>query len=456
MDILDYFGVHNNNNNKHNVTIVNNADDSLIDKYAPRKLAEFMGNYKQIQEIQNWFSVNKRGLFVVGPVGCGKTTLVRLACEQYGKHAFVMNASHKRTRKELYDYYNRIKHFTHNGIFIIDDTETFIGKNENVSISELSKWVSCEGTVNIIFIANSIYINKLSAIVSACTKTIYIEYPPTKLLFSRCLDICERESIDLSDCDMKKLKKMIESQREPRMVINSLRLLDVVYDVEKDVHMDIYDVYRTMIEPNDDFQKKLRYFQTDAGTIPIIFQENYIDAEGISTQALRHVSDTMSLADVYHKHMFMSISSTCLDTYACLSCIFPEYYYCNTNIKTSKMYKTPRFGLIWTKQSAMYQKKKYVSRFEEYYSNPIVNNTHITNTYGFMNDVLKHLIKEYKRNKDDNNNLTTFLKMYGLHNNNNKNALDVAFDLYNSFNLNPDEKTLTKKAFMGIVPDRYY
>ena len=76
----------------------------------------------------------------MGPTGCGKSEIVRIACETYGLNPFVRNASHKRTRKELYAYYDTVKHFTHNGVFVLDDIETMLNKSDNVSMTEIAKW----------------------------------------------------------------------------------------------------------------------------------------------------------------------------------------------------------------------------------------------------------------------------------------------------------------------------
>ena len=454
MDILNYFGKLPKTNDICHMT--------LADRHQPRVTGDFMGNYKQIQEVNDWFA-NKnneyaqKGLLIVGPTGCGKTTLSTLMCEKHRRNMFSRNTSHKRTRKELYAYYESIRRFTHNGVFVLDDMETLVNKNDNVSMTEIAKWAdtTADDTIRMVYITNSVYINKMSAIASAC-KTVHLEYPPTKTLFSKCLDIAEKESVTLTDIEMRQLKQLIESQRDPRMVINSINVVGLVYDVQKDIHMDIYDTYRTMLDSGARLDAKLRHFATDAGTIPIIFQENYIDfASSVSTETLASVSDSMSLADVYHKKMFArptSLSGVCTDTYAVMSCVFPEYYE-NEDIRESKVYRFPRFGLIWTKQSAMYQKRKYWGRFEEHYAQPITTGE---TCIGSMNDMFKHLIREYMKHNgkgsvgggksaESKERLLAFLSFYGI---DGKGDADLAFDMYNSYNVTPTtDKPLAKKAF---------
>lgn len=451
MDILNYFGAPGAKKEPQH------EGDLLHTRYGPKTLGDFMGNYKQVTDIRQWFenkngAFDSQGLLIVGPTGTGKSDIVRVACETYHLNAFVRNGSHKRTRKELYAYYESVKHFTHNGILVLDDIETLLNKSDNVSMTEIAKWATTvntehrqQKTVRVVYMCNSVYENKITAIAAAC-KVVKLDYPPTRAMFARCLQIAEAEKLTLTDTDMKNLKQLIESQRDPRMVLNSLHMIGVVYDVQKDINMDIYDTYRLMLENDAPLDMKFRHFATDAGTIPIIFQENYIDyAPFLEKDTLKRVSDSMSLADVYHKQTF-PCTDLSTDTYCALSTLFPEYYQ-DTGIKDSKVYKFPQFGLIWTKQSAMYQKRKYWSRFDEHMCDPRILTQ---NCRGAMNDMFKHLLKDYIAKKDDpeiKSRLIDFLEYYRL---NHPNQAELAYDLYISYNLNLSDKQLTKKAFVTL------
>lgn len=450
MDLLNYFG-----NNKLPNDFVDDSHRhkkglTIAERHAPSKLSEFLGNYKQIQEIDQWFSspVNTNGLLVAGPTGCGKTTLVSLACKKYGKNAYVLDSSHKRTRKEMNDFFQKVKHFTNNGIIVIDDMETLVSKSDSASMSELSKWPLAENTIRVIYVTNSVYLNKMSAISTVC-KTIHVEFPTSTALFSHCLRIAETEDIELSDTQLVRLKEMIALQREPRSVINNLLMIDCVYNSSKDIHMDIYDTYRILLDSDASLDKKLRYFAVDSGTIPIIFQENYVDfAHSMSDEDLVDISRSMSIADVYHKKMFTLCSTVCVDTYGCLSCVFPIMY-THPDIKKDKVYKSPRFGLIWTKQSSMYQKKKYWSRFQEHYTQPITDECR-----GYMNDIYKKLTFDYMKTKGapQKEALLSFLRSYGISDNKQhmQTNAELAFDLYHTYNVNVDVKSVTKKAFIAM------
>lgn len=415
MDLLSYFDV------------VKTEKDikykTLAEKYAPTKIPDFLGNYKQVKQVDAWFgSKQQKPLLVVGPTGCGKTTLINLFCQKYNKTKYLQNSLKKRTKNELFKYYESVKHFVVHGVFMFDELETVINKSDNISLTDISKWQVNESrpVIRMIFICNDTYINKLTCI-SAISEVVLLEYPPPKALFSRCLEILEAENIDT---DLLKLKETIADMKEPRMIFNSLSLIGIV-ESKKDSYVDMYGIYRMMLQKDTDLDKKLRYFTCESGTIPIILQENYIDSD-LTPEQLCELSDRMSMGDVYHKAIFVNNDPVQMSIYACLSSIYHGF----DKAEEQRFYTHPRFGSMWTRMSAMYQKRKYWSRFDEHCRDPYINTTV---NVGNMNDIYKSLFSSDKKAFLD------FVNRYSLGN------VDTAFDLYNAYNVSA--KTVTKKSF---------
>lgn len=438
MDLCRYFDIENKKHTK-----VNNA--TLAERYAPTQTSEFLGNYKQIKEINEWFANGKNNLLLLGPSGCGKTVLIQLLCNKHNKTIYTPNSLQKRTKTELLKYYESVKYFTQYGVFVFDEMESFTNKSDNISICDVSKWQLSETkpVIRMIFVANSTYKNKLSAI-AAISRTVCLEYPTSKQLFTKCFDIIDKEGIDVTNEEISKLKHLIEHLKEPRMIFNSLHIITCI-DANKDVHLDMYDIYRLSLNPNEPLEKKIRYFQVESGTIPVIIQENYIGAHlEISQDDMCDISASMSNADIYHKRIFVNNDDTQMSIYACLSSFF--YSLMNiTDLTKHRIYNSPTFGQIWTKVSASYQKRKYWLRFDESIGDPRITLNHNT-SISCMNDMYKHLL--LKGPKDD---LKTFSSYYNIDSKVNR---ELAFDLYNSFNVTQtgvDAKTMTKKAFMTYM-----
>jgi hypothetical protein len=344
---------------------------------------------------------------------------------------YLQHTLKKRTKTELFKFYESVKYFT-NGLFVFDELETMLHKCETISLTDISKWQINETkpVIRMVFICNDSMFNKLSAIVPL-SLIVRLEYPSPKSIFSKCVDIMDKEHIETTDQDVVRLKSMIVEMKEPRMIFNSLNLIGIA-DNHKDITLDMYSIYRTILRSDVDIDKKMRYFSCESGTIPIIVQENYIDAN-LNLSDMCDVSESMSLGDVYHKAIFVNNDPIQMNIYACLSSMF--HYLLEPDAHNRPFFVSPRFGSMWTRMSAMYQKRKYWSRFDEYCHDPSINGcTNVT----FMNDIYKHL---FTNNKSQ---FMEFLNYYQL-----KANVDTAFDLYNSYNVSP--KTTTKKSFVTAL-----
>ena len=364
MDILDYFFPDKYINNINH----SYSSDLLCDLYAPKNLNDFMDNKQNIKIFKSWINKNNNetGFMISGVPGSGKTTLAKLMCNVHKIRYIHCEASCKRTKKELNDLYDKIK-FSNSKIIIIDELDS--GSNgEQICMSTLLSWVDkkCKiYNIKVIFITNSYSLNKVSDLINHC-EHIKINIPSNKMLFSKCLQIIDNENIDV---DINSLKKYISNYNgDVRSIINNLFNMNIVS--YKDINLSLFQVYETLFKSKISLSQKMVYFSFDAGTIPIIIQENYIDWD-TSPEVCIDIVNSMSLADIYHHSSFFKhnnlLYNLTQDSYCVLSSLFPicisnKKYNANDHI---------RFGSIWTKLSTMYQRRKYLRN--------IINSTHIHN-----------------------------------------------------------------------------
>jgi len=419
MDLLGYFGIEKRQKGIDNQTV--------SQRYSPTCVSDFLGNAGPIKEMDEWFCKDTKHLIVLGPTGSGKTLLVRLFCEKYNKTIYLHDSFVKRTKNDLNKYYQGVKGFVEHGIFVFDEMEHLVTKSESVSITDISKWDSGEKSIRIVFICNSVVANKLVAL-RPTSKVITLEYPSPETLFTKCRDIMEQERIEHDP----RLKQHIENIKEPRMIFNTLHMISIS-DCHKETELDMYDIYRLLLRPDEPLDKKFRYFMCDSGTLPIIFQENYIDAlVDTDIHVMCEISNSMSMGDMYHKAIFVNSDSLQMSVYACLSSVFDNLSRVK-GLEQCKWYTTPRFGTMWTRWSALYQKRKYWQRFDETVKNPIVNLQH----KGHINDLYKHMYY------NDKTEFVKFIMYYNLN-------IETAFDLFNSYSVMATKPT-TKKSFVTSV-----
>ena len=325
-------------------------------------------------------------------------------------------------------------HKFNNGVFIIDDVDSMFQKNESVSVSFLSELLfNPKVVIKIIIIIHKIYYSKLHTIYNNCI-SVQLDYPDPKTLFARCIDILDKEQMKYTDDHLIQIKKLIAHYNcEPRSIIDALSghiYMDNILDIKR-IDVDIYDAYRCIISPKTSLSDKYTAFTIDTGTIPILLQENYID---MKLKNVNMILNYMSIADLFHKQIFTSISGE-FNRYIYFilsSAFYSMYSICDT---TASYYTKPRFGLIWTKQSAMYSKRKYITNA----SNEIKFKPFISDSITMLrvNNLMKHSIKHSTFKK--------FANDYQI------SSADTAFQMYNAFTLYEHihkEKTLIRKNFL--------
>eukprot|EP00959_Pyramimonas_sp_CCMP1952_P264681 5534211-Pyramimonas_sp.AAC.1 len=188
------------------------------------------------------------------------------------------------------------------------------------------------------------------------------------------------------------------------------------------------------MNPRTPFPTKLLALSSEPGTLPIIVHENYLDIKRMTPSRICEVADRMSLADVYHRSSFANNDNDGVSggVYGSLAACVPGLPDAD---KQGPSFDNPRFGSMWTRMSAMFQKRKYWNRFERHHR--CVWLSQRTDHMAGMNDVFRHLIE--KKNEaeteetDKRRRLREFVCFYGLEPQGDPQGAgaESAFSLYN-------------------------
>ncbi len=409
------------------IKTINKKSDEWLYEYNKNSY-EYIGNKKEINELREWLinGSDKRALILSGPTGCGKTSLILLLCIENGIKYYFRDATNKRSKKDILLYHEEIKDFK-NSVLIMDEMDIIIN-GEYMGLNDFKNKIkdnnNKKDSIRIIFIIMSIYLNKLIELKKIC-ENVEMSYPNLSEMYKKSILIdksCKKSAFNkiYNDC-----------KGEPRTILNTIKY-KINNTKDRDFEYNMYDSYDYLLNPNADLKSKLRVFSNECGTIPIILQENYIDWN-ISLETKKCIAKYLALADMFHKQAYNLNNENNVDIYCVISTLLSINVALFNNVNAFPK-KKPRFGLIWTKQSAMFQKKKYLTNLLNQMNVPELD---IYTAYNIR--------KEFEQiiESNDKEQLKKQMLKYNFKQSN-------LIELFNLFNFNESE-TNYKKLFKSMV-----
>ena len=394
--------------------------DCLLEvKYKPRKISEWLENECQIDSIIDFVKSDKNQFLVVtGEGSTGKSTIVDLVVNDCPELE-VFRVGSCQLLKLNKSYFKNISRTS--DLVLIDDVEIFFTMENTHSKSLLTDFVSLgyKG----VFIVSELYVTKLEGLLKkGVHKLVRMQRPSVERLLSRCEFICQNENLSSHPESLRDF--VVANRCNYRYIVNSLAHYEAIDVISKFNDTCMYTAYDQSINAKT-MNDRLRYFQLETGTIPIIAHENIFDMK-LSQESLFASVNRMSMADVYHRQCFPHVEDIQLSTYGVMSTVFLH--------AEKPIMKKPRFGIIWSKQAAKFQKRKYLQDF-------IVSNRYRP----FCFDELYHMFALLNDHVARSSNaLSGFVLSLNCLN------TKSLFSLYNGFTFRT-EKKLNKKVFTEMI-----
>ena len=395
---------------------------------------DFIDLEKQTTYLKKWLSSSnmKTGLIITGPTGCGKTSLCIMSCLEENIIYYIRDATNRRSKKDLHTYYQQLSKFK-NSVLILDDMDIINNGTEIISLTDIQKWLKdnneTHDKIKIIFIISSSNFKKFKDIVKS-SDVLKLDYPSLTNFYRKCKKLVNYK---ITNAYIKHVVNYFHF--EPRSIFNFLiNDFDLNTIESVNIEHDMFDSYESMFMPYS-FSEKSRVFYKESGTIPIILQENYIDWK-INNKVCYEISNKMSQADIFHKGIFSNSNNIFTDVYMTISVLSPisilKSYDDKTKYKRFLPVTKPRFGLLWTKQSAMYQKIKFIHNIEKSFNNsPMIELSYLYN--------IRKQIEVYLSLKD----ITMIKDLMQHYNLDNKQVYDL-FSLFNIDDTSKDKKKQIK------------
>ena len=345
-----------------------------VDKYAPTKLEDLVGNPSNIETLKNWLvewdekyrtkslvtgtgtgkkvkknTEEKRAAIITGPPGIGKTTVATIICEICGYQALSLNASDARSKKVLQEKIgvllgnSTIESFfgkKKQNICIIMDEVDGMSSGDRGGMVEIKNMIMTTH-VPIICIANERKQN-MKTLIDTCLDLKFTRPTPQQIK-KRIKFICQTEVLKIDD---NAIEEMVSSAKNDiRSIINNLQYIagtttNIRYlDAKKEnlskgsMQLTVFDIIKDVFEyPVKPLEKMMNLHFSDP-LVPLFVQENYVNIRPSSSKSpeerlekICKAADCISLADLIDKRIKSTQEWQLAPVHGDLATILPAAY----------------------------------------------------------------------------------------------------------------------------------
>ncbi len=209
---------------------------SWVEKYRPKSLKDVVGNDKVKEKLKTWIESYLKGekpkpILLVGPPGCGKTTLAYALANDYGFEVIELNASDKRNssaiKKVVGHAATSSSVFGKKFLIVLDEVDGISGKEDAGGVSELIKVIK-KAKNPIILTANDAYATSIRSLLPY-VDIVQLNPVPTTAVYKVLKKIAEKEGLDVDDKTLKMIAQ--HSAGDLRSAINDLEALALSGDL---------------------------------------------------------------------------------------------------------------------------------------------------------------------------------------------------------------------------------
>ena len=218
-------------------------------KYAPKKLADILGNDEQREKIKQWIlnwmhNKKKKALLIYGPPGIGKTAIAYALRDEFDLELIEMNASDFRNRdsieRVLASASSAGSLFERKKVLLIDDVDALqsVDRGGAGAIAKIIKENSCP----IIATATNAWDKKIAAVRTECELMEFkkVSKSSIKTLLE---NIIEKEKMHIND---EMLDRIAESGGDVRAAMNDLQgNISNTRDREKDIFERVRIIFKS-------------------------------------------------------------------------------------------------------------------------------------------------------------------------------------------------------------------
>jgi replication factor C large subunit len=273
----------------------------LTSKYAPKKLAEILGNTDRIEHIRQWMlhwiaGKKRKPLIICGPPGTGKTSVAYALKEEYDLDLVEMNASELRNRQRV----DRVlgasasagSLFGRAKLILIDDADVLAGRTDSGGGTAIKNFLA-ESPCPAIVTATDIWDKGFSAIRSEC-EIVELKRINRLSVRKHLLQVAKAEGIEASEEMIDAIAARAEG--DMRAALNDLQSMGPTARVHE---RDIFETVRGIFKAETyAAAREAVSGEIDYDLIKLWVDEN-IPAEYERAAEIAAAYDSLSRADVF-------------------------------------------------------------------------------------------------------------------------------------------------------------
>ena len=424
--------------------------------------------------IKEWYYQKSTGtgikepLLIIGPVGCGKTSLIDYFCES--EEIIVLNIKSTeivKTKKELineiflfceYSTNFFVKTFKKKLIFI-DEYQN--SQNDILSLTDINNLVKKLepgfekiNLPGIIIISSDSKGSKLSEL-KKTSQVYYINEIPTSILKNWLSN-----ELKLENDFINQLIKYCKSDK--RLILNTINFKNNNCNLNnnyKDSDLNIFDFLEELFNNKPSLNDIFKTYENDGYTIANLIQENYLDYRGPShanlvlpspaspaspanlegaspasndMDLIAKVAESISLGETIYSDTFEN-NRTFLPNFHCLCSLVIPSFLCQTDIPNKGL----RSSIINNKFNILLNNKKIIAKINEFEPRPM----DIYDIYSIKSILTQEVIKSKVKNDSKINFLKNVMNTFT---GDQMNKLELVYKHFYDFKEHPLKEIKTK------------
>ncbi|KRX07665.1 P-loop containing nucleoside triphosphate hydrolase [Pseudocohnilembus persalinus] len=422
---------------------------------------------------------NKPAALISGPPGIGKTTCVRIIAKQLGYELIETNASDIRNKNGVkgmlgdlisnqtigFGIYKTIKN-SPKTLILMDEVDGMSGGDRGGN-QELMKLIDTTKTP-IICICNDRQSQKVRSLANHCYD-LEFNKPNSKDIMTRMQQIAKKEKLEVDDKTMEEL--VIRLNSDIRQIINSLQMWTKnkqkmnnkdfkdslkSFNKDKEVSLTGFDAAKMLLNKATmaplKLYEKINLFMIDYDTIPLIIQNQYIEAGKIQAKGsikdlenLAEASESIADGDIMSQNIRSKQMWSLLPNMAIATGVIPTEVYC----KEIAVAKFPAFYGKFSSQRKVYREIRELRQMLGHR----ITGSRFSIKFDYARPLLNLLLENLKKGKENIPQALQVMEYYNLNPDSIKEQLlDTQYP--KNYDYFKDVETKTKTALTKAWKDR--